>query len=168
MVFSRTLITSLFLTATAATTCAVECQEEIGTYSTDELASILLELATPIPDLAALTAGVINPSLQNGVQLRKICGSCADYPNDDVCPDWVHGFDVPHSGLLISPLSTSSNEATLAAGTNMLNIQFHGAIRNPEAAPSSVGVPSSIFAGAGFDIFLGLVYTATTGTYTLL
>ena len=151
---------------------AFECQEEVATYlSKDDLANLLIDLTALSPDFTALTTGAIVPALQNGVQVRKICGSCADFFNQDLCPESVYGFDVPHSGLLISPLSSSDNDnetAIIAPGTNMLNLHFHGVLRHPQAAPSAASWPPNIFVGAGFDIFLGLVYSGTTGTFTLL
>ena len=50
----------------------------------------------------------------------------------------------------------------------MLNVHFHGAIRHPGAAPSSAAWPPNIVGEAGFDVFLGLVFSGTSGTYTIL
>lgn len=180
MIVSRTLATTtsfwfLLSTLKTTTTTAFECQEEIATYSTNDLATLLLEITAPLPSLNSLVQRTVVSALQNGVHLRKICGSCAEYPHVELCPATVYGFDVPHSGLLIAPLSNENNDdatstATplLAKGTNMLNVHFHGAIRHPGAAPSSAAWPPNILGEAGFDVFLGLVFSGTSGTYTLL
>lgn len=155
----------------------VECNQEIATYySANDVAQVLSQIVAVIPELAAFTQGNILPALQNGIQVRKVCGSCADYPNEALCPSHVNGFDVPHSGLLISPIRKKENDhetidddlELLQDGTKLLNLHFHGVIRHAQAAPSSAAFPPNILVGAGFDAFLGMVFSATTGTFTLL
>lgn len=161
---------ALVMTIAMSPVFSLQCNVPIVTLSKEDLANFLLEIAPPFESLQGLVASVV-PFLQNGVQVRKVCASCADYPNPDLCPSTAYGFDTDHSGLLLAPISTSSDETdvqpTLAAGTNLLNLHFHGAARHPQAVPSA-SWPPNLLTTAGFDVFLGLAFTGTTGTYTLL
>lgn len=153
-----------------------ECNQVIATYtSTDDVASLFRSLTSPLLQFQALAEDAIIPAIQNGIQVRKVCASCAEYPNDELCPSNVNGFDVTHSGLLVVPLvavdgTTANDEApaqVILPGTERMNLHFHGVLRHPQAAPSA-SWPPNILVGSGFDIFLGLAFTATSGTYTLL
>lgn len=143
-----------------------ECGETLGVYSTEDLAILFRSTFFSFLETDTILA------LQFGLVVRKICGSCADHPQSTICPPTAYGYNATHSGLLLVPLgvpptsqNSSNPESTIKDGTSLLSVHFRGAVRTTQRVPSGVWPPSPL---DGFDVFMGLFFSSSTGTYTIL
>eukprot|EP00978_Attheya_sp_CCMP212_P022447 scaffold66992_cov53-Attheya_sp.AAC.1 len=71
----------------------------------------------------AFTLSLLRPLIRNGVQIRKVCSSCASQADSmnntnsnqasylEYCGPDVYGYDTLHSGLLLLPVSEGDGES---------------------------------------------------------
>jgi hypothetical protein len=148
----------------------VPCGGTIATLSPVALADVLRDAATVAgTNFGFFVASQVVPNLQYGLEVRKICGSCADVADldaADLCPPTTYGYDATHSGLLLIPTEATTGE--WKAGTSLLHVHMHGATRTTQAVPSQNLPNLFVNTTSGSDTFISLVLSATAGVVTIV
>lgn len=151
------------------------CGEILDTLGYLELRALLEQLIAQQLVLSVLEQFYVNavvlPSVEFGVQIRKVCASCSEFAPDvsstsssttAACLPDEYGFDALHSGLLIIPLD-DKNENQIKPGTSTVNILCHGTQSGNQDIPSnqwSIVNPST-------QVLMGVLVSSMTGTFTL-
>eukprot|EP00977_Amphora_coffeiformis_P016987 scaffold5383_cov222-Amphora_coffeaeformis.AAC.28 len=112
---------------------ATACGQVIDTIGYLELRDLFRALLGDGPDSAIVE--VFLSSVDYGVQIRKVCGRCSDFPSGTTtCLPNDYAYDALHSGLLIVPLDQDNQ---IKSGTSPVNILCHGTQSGNQNVPSN-------------------------------
>ncbi len=143
---------------------AAACDEILATWDVEDVTTYVSDAIDANLQDSTAALGIkfaLLPSMSHGVQIRKLCAKCTDFPSleeQDFCSPTAYGSNVLHSGLALIPLS---NDSSILPGTHVGAVYCHGT--------STSTVPTTLFNGAdsGLDILLN-VALASNGTVVLM
>lgn len=144
-----------------------ECNAILASWSKDQVYEIvqgaLFNQFGANSTEATVASYTLLPAITYGVQVRRLCASCSDFPVDEQPEAYAsfcsgYGSNTSFSGLLMIPLA---EDGSFLPGTHAGNIYCHGT--------STQSVPTTEFQGESLDvqIMLNLIITST-GAVTLM
>jgi hypothetical protein len=143
------------------------CNTVLATWTKDQVYEIVesalsAQLGSNSTE-ATVASFTLLPAITYGVEVRRLCASCSDFPvaeQPEAYTDFCTGYgsDTSFSGLLMIPLD---EDGSLLPGTHAGNIFCHGT--------STQSVPTTEFREGilGLDVILNIAITST-GAVTLM
>lgn len=116
----------------------------------------------------ASTASFVIPLIEHGIQIRKVCAACSDYDalsSTSFCSPEDYGSNVTMSGLVILPLTNSSENPVIEPGNHVVSIYGRGTRIASE--PSTEWASAASNSSSPELLFMGLV-TAISGSVSIL
>jgi len=136
------------------------CGQLIDTIGYLELRDLFRTFLGSGPDSAIIE--IFLTSVDYGVQVRKVCGRCSDFPSGTTtCLPDDYGYNALHSGLLIVPLDEDDQ---IKSGTSPVNILCHG------TRSGNQDIPSSQWSRTAPDpeALLAVLVSSISGTYGIV
>ena len=134
-----------------------ECGQVIDAIGYLELRDLFRSLFVDGLNLASFE--LVVSSVDFGVQIRKICARCSDYPpGTTTCLLDDYGYHALHSGLLIVPLDENNQ---IKSGTSPVNILCHG------TQGGNQDVPSNQWSRTAPDgqVLIAVLFTSISGAF---
>lgn len=141
------------------------CDEVVDTWTREQ---VLEEVEAFLSAAGASTSSFVLPLIEYGIQIRKVCAACSDY--DDLsstsfCSSEDYGSNVTMSGLVVLPLTNSSESPVLVTGNHVVSIYGRGTRVATE--PSSEWTSTVSTSSSPEPLFMAMV-TAITGSVAVL
>jgi hypothetical protein len=147
------------------------CGDILATLTKDDVVTVARNALAGRADSNTLAAidFLLVPSITYGVQVRKVCSSCADHEEGCGQSSTSYGWNQTHSGLLFLPLEPVSTieSVVLKQGMSLWHILCHGTRASTLEVPSNEWVDVSADASGATpdaEIAVSLIFTATAGT----